>query len=141
MTLETLLPEKLSDTLKLALKELKACEKDPKVRIDMSYWYGSRSSGCSVCLAGAVMRNRLDFPVDSNPDLGPSTYNARRLYALDRLRRGGLHWALGLVGRDLPPTLPAGIEVAGYAARKGPQRTAFYRSMNALVRLLRKAGE
>jgi hypothetical protein len=33
------LPEKLSDCLELALRDLEACEQDPAYEVDMKFWH------------------------------------------------------------------------------------------------------
>ena len=68
-----LLPEKLSQVLREAVKDLRACEANPRYVIDMSKWYYDRSpynpaaiGTCKVCLAGVVIANRYVM----NPTFG-----------------------------------------------------------------------
>lgn len=55
-----ILPTQPSKLIRLALRDLAKCEAQPdKFKIDMSNWF-TVNSRCSVCLAGAVMAQRLD---------------------------------------------------------------------------------
>ena len=103
-TTERKLPEKLSDCLALALEDLKAVELNPKYRVVMSNWHLPTPKGCEVCLAGAVMSQRLGAlptemrspAMDEHNDISPDDLN--RLVAIDALRQGEIHRALSLVG-------------------------------------------
>ncbi|KKN74287.1 hypothetical protein LCGC14_0392260 [marine sediment metagenome] len=54
------LPRKPSALLKVALCDLKACERDPEYTINMSYWHRPNADGrcCEVCFAGTIMAQR-----------------------------------------------------------------------------------
>jgi hypothetical protein len=54
------LPNKKSELLKLALRDLEVVEKDDKYTVDMHNYYCQKMDSCYVCLAGAVMANTLD---------------------------------------------------------------------------------
>ncbi len=50
---------KLWQLLEIALEDLRKCEKNPNVIVDMSKWLRPKDNGiCQVCLAGATMYNR-----------------------------------------------------------------------------------
>ena len=54
------LPNKKSELLTLALRDLEVVEKDNKYTVDMGDYYHQTMNSCYVCLAGAVMANTLD---------------------------------------------------------------------------------
>jgi hypothetical protein len=88
------LPDTLSGLLEVAIKDLKAVEKDPRFEIDMGHWFLGTGSGlakCSVCMAGAVLAKSLDW----EPDLvlhGPASLDdiglTGKLRAINSLRQG-----------------------------------------------------
>ena len=106
------LPDKLSDLLRLALADLKACEEDPNYGVSMYLWHarptadniGFDSSRCHVCLAGAVLAKTLHLdPGVTIPTLNADAHKTSRLYAamvaLDRLRTGHVRSA-ALIWRE-----------------------------------------
>jgi len=89
------LPGKPSALIRVALRDLEACEKGSRYEIDMDAWHLQDSSGffcdtrCHVCLAGAVMSQTLQ--VAMNQHLYPSEFDedtADKLIALDSFRVG-----------------------------------------------------
>ena len=54
---EDVLPDKLSELLNVALKDLKKCERSKKYEVYMMAWHlpNSDKGTCMVCLAGSVM--------------------------------------------------------------------------------------
>jgi hypothetical protein len=114
------LPKLPSAGLKLALADLEKAEKNPKLKIAMPYYmltpepdsiaakiYGSAK--CLVCLAGSVMVNTLQLPIDKIGATHPWTCNlpdstSRKLQAIDSLRLGSLQYGaaeyLGLEDDD-----------------------------------------
>lgn len=88
------LPTKLSELLRLAVKDAQACELDPAVELNMYQWHFPQDEGpCLVCMAGAVMHCTLG--TDPEEMLTPHDAAAWRtsLLAIDRLRTGGLRQA------------------------------------------------
>lgn len=63
----TQLPDKPSELIRLALKDLRKTERQFwKYKIDMDIWHSGKTSTlsrCSVCLAGAVMAQTLKTPI------------------------------------------------------------------------------
>lgn len=63
------LPDKPSELIDLALRDLADVESDPNYCVEMEvqwhaslYWYQSGRPKCAVCLAGAVMARSLHAP-------------------------------------------------------------------------------
>ncbi len=111
----TTLPDKPSELIRLALKDLEACELDPKYQINMDSWHAPIDGKCAVCLAGAVMARTLDISPTrrvSPEDLGVDLFC--RLSALDCLRIGCLENALQSLGIDAPPQLPKTVTTVDY---------------------------
>lgn len=104
------LPDDLSELILVALEDLEKCEADPKYDICMGVWvYKYDPDVCSVCLAGAVMCQRIDpnlhddlkVDVDMTPSSVTRDEHTRiRLRALDALRTGDLWSAYGIMGID-----------------------------------------
>jgi hypothetical protein len=66
-------PEKLSELIRMALKDLATVEADPRYKIDMLEWHRPECRGhlgtameplCSLCMAGAIMACRLGAAPD-----------------------------------------------------------------------------
>lgn len=101
------LPDLLSDLILLAIKDLEACEQDPRVEIDMDAWLSPRRGhapiSCSVCLAGAVLVRAVDADLTDVTEFNPlrvdSWYGVderfrQKMYALDDVRLGLVDLAL-----------------------------------------------
>lgn len=92
------LPEKPSELIFTALRDLRACEEDPLYTINMGLWHSSRESSdgvCAVCLAGSVMAKSLDAQTTHQAvpvDFGH--INRQKLRALDDLRLGQYEGAI-----------------------------------------------
>lgn len=88
----TLLPDKPSELIRVALKDLEACEQDDRYVIDMSAWHSPQGRLCHVCLAGAVMAQSLG--VSPHYEKVPSEFQRQdpdtetKLLALNRFREG-----------------------------------------------------
>lgn len=101
----THLPGKLSALIRVALADLKLCEKDDHYEIWMSDWHSpsTRTGKCEVCLAGSVMAQTLGTPrskytAPSYFSNSHSTYVQNKLYALNCLRTGEVATACQFVG-------------------------------------------
>lgn len=101
---KTKLPNKPSALIRLAIKDLEACEKDESYNINMDRWQMPLSNGiCEVCLAGSVMAKTLGVPrtLESTAaftSLDMPTMN--KMWALDYFRKGNLYG--GLISLKLP---------------------------------------
>jgi len=90
----TKLPSKPSALIKLALKDLRKIEQNPRYEINMNRWHRGSKRRCEVCLAGAVMTCTLGVP--KSRDLGPSDFEVCfsdrdlevKLLALESFRKG-----------------------------------------------------
>lgn len=58
---QSLLPDKRSSLIRLAVADLEKCERDPRYVIDMGSWIISVETTCSVCLAGSIMAQTLNM--------------------------------------------------------------------------------
>lgn len=85
---------KLSELLRLAVKDAQKAENDPRYRLKMDVWH-SPNGTCAVCLAGSVMA----FTLGANPKkyLEWSDFEgpiARALCAIDSMRSGNIYDAV-----------------------------------------------
>lgn len=99
----TLLPNKLSDLLVIALADLKACEEDDNYTIYMRDWHKPNDIGqCEVCMAGAVMAKTLGTAKDvrHEPFQDLFTPNRPKLMAINDVRLGCIGSALSIMGLD-----------------------------------------
>ena len=85
------LPDKPSELIRVALADLRKCEKDKRYGVDMGDWHSPDGSRCYVCLAGAVMAKTLGAPIGESKSAGSygsAPLVSDRLCALDDFRRG-----------------------------------------------------
>lgn len=86
------LPDKPSELIRVAIKDLQACRLDSKyiIRMDNTWHDGEFEDVCSICLAGAVMAKTFGLSPYSN--LSPSYFRIsgedNKLYSLDAFRGG-----------------------------------------------------
>jgi hypothetical protein len=148
------LPDKPSDLLEVALRDLKAVEamRDTYV-VNMGLWHEPKSgygSKCAVCLAGSVLAQSMS--VHPTTSAGPSVMlnscgevaslhpkDAGKLLALNNFRMGLIGAALAEMKIPRPKDLPRAVqsEHAGY--RRG-EKKAFKEDMQGIIDLLRKHG-
>lgn len=101
------LPDKPSELLKLAMKDLELVEQNPKYKLDMGIWHEKKKSGaCAMCFAGAVMNRELgcneqEHMVEPEDFDKPTT---KKLWALNNFREGYLQTALQHFGIDIETT-------------------------------------
>lgn len=81
------LPDKISDLLDLALKDLRKCKKMKTRRLDMNRWFERRGKVCVVCMAGAVMDRTMKLEPGTTPS-GCSYSNREKILFIDEMRRG-----------------------------------------------------
>ena len=138
------LPDKPSELIELALKDLASVERSKAYKVDMGTWHSpAKYDGpCSVCLAGAVMARTLRMPRDEEHSpwlhgtrkMGSET--VRKLIALDYFRSGDVRFALNNCKLTRPANLPGGVRVTPYSSN----RRAFKTDMRRLARRLRAVG-
>jgi len=58
---QSLLPDKRSSLIRLAVADLEKCERNPRYVINMDSWIISGETTCSVCLAGSIMAQTLNM--------------------------------------------------------------------------------
>jgi len=87
------LPNKLSDLIELALKDLAKAERDPKYKVNMGMWHENRCSDpnkpiCHVCFAGAVMAKTKGCAIGVNFSPSEFTHGEElKMRALDQIRQ------------------------------------------------------
>ena len=150
------LPDTMADLLEMALGDLEACEADPQYRINMSTWLQKTPRGCQVCLAGAVIAQRVPpeaietclegrVRLSSPWKLPYGEVVAAGLTALDEMRR--YHFGVAFLG-----FYDVDIDDHRYGAAwqledrfagspsYAENPAAFKRAMRAAVTALREAG-
>ena len=130
------LPEKLSDCIDVALKDLELVVGDPRYIVDFEEWHvpgGAQfNTQCTVCFAGSVMAKSLG--IDPAKDMVPSDFGSHsqmRLRAIDDIRHGRLSAALDNleIESDLPD-----MEV------NQRDYSEFKKDIKAIAEVLRKHG-
>jgi hypothetical protein len=103
------LPDKLSDLLELALKDLRK-HIDNGGRIDMAEWLLYIDNTCYACLAGAVLKESLKHKYTVDMSMFGISHDVRaKMVALNYLRRGHISMAahvLGLTTKVIDRSLP-----------------------------------
>jgi hypothetical protein len=140
------LPDKQSALIRVALKDLRSIEQDPRYTINMYAWMvpGEAGKPCSVCFAGSVMARRFklvpDASIESLHDLTKvfedDADTLRKLRALDRLRQGELEGAFKVMGLELPFVFATVVPITSYEE----SAAGFRRDMNALADSLEVLG-
>lgn len=88
------LPDKLSDLIEVALRDLELVENDKRYTVNMDWWHRSGDT-CLVCLAGSVMAKSLDVSPDRTRY--PNDFDDKteaKLGALNWARVGDVDYAL-----------------------------------------------
>lgn len=107
---KSVLPDKLSELLMVALKDLEKAEESPKHQINMRTWHGGSTEHeeCEVCLAGSVMAFTLNTPHNEPSYPGLFSINTmRKLLALNHLRVGNVAAALEAINEPKMREIPA----------------------------------
>ena len=89
------LPDKLSALIKVGIRDIKQCERDPQYEIHMYAWHEPAGNVCYVCLAGAVLAKSLGVSPDTyscGMDLGDEV--VRKTEALNEVRTGNVSGAI-----------------------------------------------
>ena len=116
------LPELPSAFLRLAITDLRSIIDNPAYEIYMNSWHepalNSKYGKCAVCLAGAVMANTLDVPIQKAvapyEDKYFTPHDSKRLDALDSFRSGRISDGLIRLNLDLPSSLPSSLPISKY---------------------------
>lgn len=136
------LPDKPSELIRVALKDLAVVEKDERYVVDMGSWHERRRSRCAVCFAGAVMAGTLG--ASHSKSITPGDFDgvtAMKLAALDSIRTGWVRHGLDTMGVFIGPPQDRSIyrfdrDITPYAISKN----SFKADMRALADDLEKAG-
>lgn len=115
--MKDILPEKPSELISLALKDLESCVIQG-YQVDMGHWYVRESvEQCSVCLGGSVIAQTLGINEVgyTGPNIGNFTPTmCKKLRALNLFRCGYLESGLKCLGSELPKDLKPNYAVASY---------------------------
>lgn len=96
------LPSEPSELLMLALMDLEKIENTPGYVIDMGMWHEPRGGFCHVCLAGAVLAETLNKPMNWDFDhFSMTTELHSKLNAINNLRTGDVVSAVYELDFDL----------------------------------------
>lgn len=134
----TTLPDKPSELIRIALKDLRKCEKDPRYKVDMDFWHAPNGK-CKVCFAGAVMAKRLGVPINVSIDsnMTESQPEYLKLLALDYARLGWARDMATTMGCQFDRTLiPGKVDLVPYENNPA----AFKRGMRAMADLMESHG-
>lgn len=139
------LPNKPSELLLLAIKDLEKVEKSKRLIVDMGHWVSPHAGGyeipkgkCAVCLAGAVLVRSLGVTT-SNGGFTPEDFNKNicgKARALDAFRSGFVGGGLFFMGLKRPSWIPAHIQVTRYT----DDPKAFKAQMREIAKNLSEVG-
>ena len=137
------LPDKPSELLAKAMRDLKKAEDNPSYEINMEIWHRSYVNKytynyklCSVCLAGVVMAINLGASPFCN--LNPDDYKAiirNKLWALNMFRKGYVKQALKCMKINFPDKLKEEYNIPYYKFNQVNFRKAMYRMIARLERV------
>lgn len=148
------LPDKMSELITLALKDLKKAEKSKKHVIDMGSWYNPKAlvqckigsdevvheyKACAVCFAGSVMAFSLNAKMTDTEDRFLYGKDGCKFQAINYLRDGDVRQAAALLNIDsdnIPDNLLSVI-VPDYEALKPKP---FHDTMQKLAADLKRVG-
>lgn len=91
------LPNKLSEIIEVALKDLESLENDKNYCIDMQEYYSFDSDlkQCQVCLAGCILAREFELPLDYEFSIcNVDTFVYNKLNMLDDVRQGSFRSAI-----------------------------------------------
>ena len=134
------LPDKPSDLVRLALRDMEAAEASPFYVVDQDVWHrppppGLADGPCRVNSAGCVMAMTLG--ADRHKNLRPSDFDdnvRRKLLAVDFFRVGEVTYAFDQMGLGKPPI--GFVDVCRYS----DSANNFKRDQSFMIWMLAKAG-
>ena len=134
------LPDRPSELIHLALRDMEAAEKSPLYTVDHNVWhqpdYRNHAFTCAVCSAGSIMAMTLGS--DPYANLAPSDFDNdthRKLLAVNSFRQGFVDLAFRQMGLGDCP-MPHAV-VASYG---GDSPGAFKRDQRWLTNRLAEIG-
>ena len=129
------LPDKPSELIRLALRDLFYVAYDPDYAINMNYFHTgcldpAWDGKCQVCFAGAVMAKTLNVPVDRHaiPEDFDDDTNYK-LDALDSFRDGLIDMGLDVLGLRTPEGMESARDIEVF--RDNPMQ--FHDDMESLA--------
>jgi len=133
MTIHKALPNKPSELILLALKDLVLVERSKSYEIDMGEWHTPRSDfndKCLVCFAGVIMAKTFKIDVSENVDpMDFSNATHSKLTSLDLFRIGDVGEAFETLGRSYTKGHEFDRNITHYATNAGK----FKREMRKLA--------
>ena len=140
----TTLPTTPSELIRLALADLRDCERDDRYWVSMTCWHVPLERVCQVCLAGAVMAQTLGAePHEGIGDADLARYGSSvqgRLRALDRFRLGEISAGLSYLGYDVDKLSEEWQQYARKSGYNPADPEPFHRQMNSLADYLASHG-
>jgi hypothetical protein len=93
------LPDTLSGLLRVAVEDAKKCEADPRYELDMGVWHTPKDGAdvCLVCMAGAVMAQRLEVAPTASLGLADLDDGGEHFFAINAMRSGYLEEAASML--------------------------------------------
>lgn len=132
----SLLPDKPSELLRVAMRDLELVEADPRYKVNMSAWHGKRSDQrCHVCLAGAMLAKSCGFPIHWFWTHAPQSVTTK-MSVINFLRMGEVAAALQMARFARPVEVAPVTEIIPYD--KDPE--AFKSQLLALAGYLELSG-
>lgn len=148
MKFATVLPDKLSALLRVALKDLKAVEADPNYEVYMGEWHTpTHMNGkpvCLACFAGSVMAKSLNLAPTKHQGL--STFSAgtwRKFYALNAVRTSNIDVALMHLDVDPEKISSFSMKIkaaGGHITRYETNKEKFHEDVCKLAAFLEEEG-
>ena len=139
-------PTKLSEAIRMALKDQLAVEKNPKIEIDMNTWHTALEGKpkCAVCFAGAVMHQQFYLTLGSTAYPNSFPLEWRMVFmALNAVRSGRVKEALLYMGGTLQrkaAKIAATIKVSSPMPDYHISRTKFRKEMRSIAKQLEEKG-
>jgi hypothetical protein len=134
------LPDKPSELIKVAIRDLEAVERSRVYAVSMGQWHTKFESDnvCYVCLAGSVMAKT--FKIKRNKTCSPASITnddaQRKLYALNAFRIGDIVGAFNNLNMDVPMFIAEHVHMPTYSEDK----VKFKSELLKLAKVLKAAG-
>ena len=147
MNIETSkLPEKPSELILIALKNLRAAEESEKYKIEMKDWHNpaipepEEIHKCEVCLAGSVMAFSLEGDINRHYEPKDFPGEERKLDALDSFRTGSVGHGMREFYGDKDTTNYEEIQDYFLIPHYRYDREGFYQAMEEMADYLKEKG-
>lgn len=139
--LKSTLPDKPSELILVALKDMIKCERSRNYKVYMDVWHELILGSCAVCLGGSVIAQTLGANLHENltPNFMPHlrVSDVRKLMALDKFRQGNVWTGLTIMRlRRKMPKMDGYIKVSDYHSNP----SQFKKDMRAMAKYLKEKG-